>query len=96
MYVFFVRDKTGRLIYMSKERYCHILKHPEMQNKMEEIKETLQNPLKITSYAFDGQIKYYHKHCKLKKSKARYLRVIVKYLNGAGFIVTSYLVDRIK
>ncbi|MBS3124621.1 hypothetical protein J4437_08415 [Candidatus Woesearchaeota archaeon] len=95
MYIFEVRDKTKRWIYLTDKRYSHIMQHSEMQNKIEEIKETLINPLKIINYSLEDDIKYYYRYYKNRKSTAKYLRVIVKYLNGKGFIITSYFVDRI-
>lgn len=86
-------DKTGKNIYLTRERYKHILRHPEMHNRTEEIIETLKNPLKITDYSLEEDIKYYYQYI---KSKKMYLRVIVKYLNGNGFIVTAHLIDKIK
>lgn len=91
-----VRDKSNRLIYLTKERFKHIVKHPEMQNKLEAIREILETPLKITDYTFDQNIRYYYRYYKDRKSQAKYLRVIVKYLNGEGFIITAYFVENIK
>jgi hypothetical protein len=42
--------------------------------------------------ALDTNVRYYYKYYKNRKSKAKYLRVIVKYLNGEGFIITAYFV----
>ena len=87
-----VKDTQGRLVYLTDERYNHIKKHPEMQNSLALIKETIKNPQKTTVYTLDKDIQYHYKHYKNRKSKARYLRVIVKYLNGEGFIITAYFV----
>lgn len=95
-WILIVKDKTGRNIHLSKERWSHIQKHPEMSNKLEEIKETLKDPLKITDYVFEEEIKYYYQYYKYRKSKAKYLRVTVKYLNGEGFIITAYFIDKIR
>ena len=82
---------------MSKERWNHINQdHPEMANYIEEIKETLQKPDKTITFSFDKNIKYYYKYLKNISSSAKYLLAIVKYLNGEGYIVTSYFVRRIK
>jgi hypothetical protein len=91
-----VIDKTNRKISLSNERYKHITKHPEMQNKLDEIRDTLISPIKITDFKIDKNIKYYYKYYKDRKSKAKYLRVIVKYLNGEGFIITAYYIENIK
>lgn len=63
-----------------------------MQNTLNIIEETIKNPQKITDYLPDPDVKYYYRHCKSRKSKAKYLRVIVKYLNGEGFVITAYFV----
>lgn len=91
--IFETSDKTGRKIYLTKERYAHILSHSEMQDKIEEIIGTLKYPLKITDYSLEKDVKYYYKYI---KSEKMYLRVIVKYLNGKGFIITTYLIDKIR
>lgn len=93
--IFETRDKTGRRIYLTKERQSHICKHPEMRGKIEAIEETLKNPVKITDYEFDQDVRYYYRYYKQRASRAKYLRVIVKYLNGYGFIITAYFVEQI-
>ena len=72
--IFQIEDKSGRLIYLSHERWSHIHKHPEMPNKLEQIKETLVQPLKIVDV--DDAVKYYYRYYKEVKSEAKYLRVI--------------------
>lgn len=95
MKIFEMKDKSGRIIYLSDERYKHILKHPEMQNKftLQWIEETLLKPLKIVD--IDEYVRYYYRYYKDRKSKAKYLRVIVKYLNGEGFIISAYFIEKI-
>ena len=90
-----VRNRTGRNIYLTDERYSHIKKHPEMQNSIAIIERTIKNPQKITSYSLDPNVRYYYSYLKNRKSRAKYLRVIVKYLNGEGFIITAYFVEKI-
>jgi len=87
-----VKDKTGGIIYLTDERYKHIKKHPEMQNSLNIIEETIRNPQKIIDFPLDLDVKYYYRHYKNRKSKAKYLRVIVKYLNEEGFVITAYFV----
>ena len=90
--IFEVKDKIGRNIYLTDERYNHIKKHPEMQDSLTIIEETVKTPHKITDYTLESDVKYYYRHYKNRKSKAKYLRVIVKYLNGEGFIITACFV----
>lgn len=92
--LFNITDKSGRKIRLTKERWQHItLEHPQINNP-EELKETLVNPLKITSSKYDpDKVCYYY--CYNKNIK-RYLMVVVKYLNGEGFIITCYHTKKIQ
>jgi len=90
---FEIKDKTGRIIRLSKEQWLHIQKHPEMSNQSEQIKETLEIPTVITGFEFDEQVRFYYRFYKEKK---QYLLVMVKYLNGEGFIITAFYTDKIK
>ncbi|MBS3157637.1 hypothetical protein J4442_05730 [Candidatus Woesearchaeota archaeon] len=94
-FIFEIEDKSGRKIHLDKKQWEHIAKeHPEV-NKLEYIEETLKNPLKITTYEYDDTIKYYYKYFKERKT-TKYLMIIVKYLNGKGFIITAYFVRYIR
>ena len=96
LYIFEIVDKTGRKIKLSKERWAHIASfsspHAYMANHLEEIKETLIKPNKIMGSVYDSYKSNYYKYYKDKK---RYLKVIVKYLNGNGFIISAYFVKNI-
>ncbi len=95
--IFEIEDKLRRKVHLSKERWRHINQdHPEIANYIEEIKETLQKPDKITTFSFDEDIRYYYKYFKRKASSAKYLLAVVKYLNGEGYIITSYFARYIK
>jgi len=95
--VFEAKDKTGRNIHMPQRQWSHITrKHPFMVAYEEEIKETLAKPDKIADYSFDEQVKYYYKYYKHKEGPNKYLLVVVKYLNGAGFVISAYFEKRIK
>lgn len=92
-----IKDKSGRVVYLTDERLSHINKeHPEISLYLQEFENVLKNPTKITSYKYDRNISYYYKFFKNKKSTAKYLLLIVKYLNGEGFIITAYFVKNIK
>ncbi|MBI4148909.1 hypothetical protein HY491_00525 [Candidatus Woesearchaeota archaeon] len=91
--IFQAKDKTGREIYLTDERWRHILKHPEMSNQMEQIKDALLFPDAITKVSYDANLRFYYRH---DKSRREYLFVSVKYLNGEGFIITSFYTDRIR
>ena len=86
--VFEIIDKSRRKIYLSKERWNDHIKyeHQDMQG-FEEIIEVLENPDKIVSW--NGKHDYF-KYFKHRKSKSKYLKVVVNYLNGEGFVITAY------
>ena len=60
--------------------------------QIEQIKETLTNPDKITKFDYDPDVRFYYRYYKERKE---YLFVSVKYLNGEGFIITSFHTDKI-
>ena len=94
--VFEVVDKTGRKIHLPRERWKHITKtHAEMANYIEEIKQTIENPLKITLHK-KGNLRNYYLYLKHRKHPEKYLRVIVKYLNNSGFVITTHFVRHIQ
>ena len=95
-HVFEVTDKIGKKIHLTKERWKHIRKkHPEVVN-IEEVDETVKNPDKITFPKLDASVSFYYKYFKHRTSPYKYLLVIVKYLNGEGYVITSYYEDKIK
>ena len=95
MKIFEMKDKSRRLIYLSNERWKHILEHKEMHDQVAiaQIKDTLMQPNKIVPDKYDHHVRIYYRYCKDRKE---YLAVSVKYLNGEGFIITSFYTDRIK
>lgn len=94
-YVFEVIDKTGRKIHLTKERWGeHIrLEHPDIQDTYE-IELTLKKPEKIIEIEED--IFHYYKYFKHKDSKSKCLKIIVKYLNQHGFVITAYYIRPIR
>ena len=95
MRIFEIKDKSGRNIYLSNERWKHITKHPEMQDKhiLEKIKDTLIKPDTIISESYEVAIHTYYRYAKERK---KYLLVSVKYLNGEGYVITSFYTDVIQ
>jgi len=96
-YVFEAIDKNGKKIRLPRKQWTHItVKHPYMTSYLDDIKETITNPDKISDYSFDEDVKYYYRYLKHKESPNKYLLVAVKYLNGGSFVITAYFVNRIK
>ncbi|MBI2672111.1 hypothetical protein HYX16_04210 [Candidatus Woesearchaeota archaeon] len=96
-YVFEVIDKTKRKIRLTNKQWRHIKKeHADISNKFEDIEETLINPSIIRRSEDDHNISFYYQYFKNIKINEKYLVVVVKYLNGKGFIITSFYTDKIK
>jgi len=94
--VFEVVDKTGRKIRLTKRQYLHIsIRHPAVLRYIEEIKETVCSPQTIKTSKFDPQVRYYYKNYKHLNKPNNFLKVLVKYLNNHGFIITAYLDKKI-
>lgn len=86
MNVLEVIDKTGRTIGLPTDHWKHILaEHPGVS--LTDIEEVLKQPLLIRPSDTDETVRKYYR---FDKARRRYLRALVKYLNGRGFIITAY------
>jgi len=95
-YIFEVIDKTGRKIKLSSKTWKHIKKHPHMdENRLEEIKMIVKNPQIMRYSEYDSNTLYFYKEFKDMRSEERYLFISVKYLNGNGFIITSFFTNKV-
>ena len=92
--LFEVIDKTGRKIRLTRIQFQHVLKHKGMEQYLEEIQNTLKEPLKIV-FRHEENLADYYSHIRNKKLH-NYLKVVVKYLNGDGFVITAYFVESIR
>ncbi|MBU2503815.1 MAG: hypothetical protein KJ879_02060 [Nanoarchaeota archaeon] len=94
VYVFEIIDKNKKEIHLTEERLKHIRKHPHMQDSVEKIKDVLKNP-HTTRIEDDKSVLYFYKEFKEMSKQERYLMVSVKYLNGNGFVITSFFTNKI-
>jgi len=65
-----------------------------MVNCLEEVKQTLQKPDKIVESTIEEGVRYYCRFFKHRESSNKYL--LVKYLNGEGFIISAYWRPHVK
>ncbi|MBI2631755.1 hypothetical protein HYW75_02020 [Candidatus Pacearchaeota archaeon] len=94
--IFEVFDKNGKKIRLTKRQWSHIRKkHPEVDN-YDIIEETLKTHDQIKVYDIDETIKYFYKYYKHRSSHEKFLQVVVKYLNGDGFILTAQFKPHIR
>ena len=61
----------------------------------EDIKKAIQNPLTVRYNEEDEEVRYFYREHKNMSSFERYLLVSVKYLNGIGFVITSFFTNKI-
>ncbi len=95
--IFEITDKTGRKIRLTEKQRKHIQKHPHMHvyESIERIKDTIKNPTTIRYNENDETVSYFYKEFRDMGILERYLLVSVKYLNGEGFIITSFYTNKI-
>ncbi|MFC1682483.1 PBECR2 nuclease fold domain-containing protein [Nanoarchaeota archaeon] len=94
--VFETIDKSGRKIRLTQKQWEHItITHHKLSNYLSEIKQTIENPIKIT-YQESGGLRKYFNYLKHRNHSDKYLRVIVKYLNGEGFVLTAHFMRNIR
>ena len=93
-HVFEVVDKSGRKIHLSNERWKHILKHNNVNfSHLEDVKSALTRPTHAILQAFDKTKGNYYLYNKQMKN---YLLVVVKYLNGNGYVITVFFTKNIQ
>src|SRR3989344_5745168 len=93
--IFEVVDKRGKKIRLTREQWSKIRKkHPEVENE-ELIKETLEKPIKIMHHSYDESVYKFYKYYRNRPYPENFLMVLIKYLNGDGFVITAYYMDKI-
>ncbi len=93
--IFEVTDKNGRKVKLTKERWSHIrIEHPNVES-FEEVVESIQNPDKIIKDEREG-VEYFFKYLKHKKWKSKFLKVVVKYINKEGSVLSAYFARSMK
>ncbi len=94
MIIFKILDKLGRKIKFTNERKSHItIGHPEIK-EFELFEDVLQNPFFIKTSIYDEKVLLYYKEN--KSTDYKFLVLVVKILNGEGFILTAYKTNSIK
>ena len=93
--IFEITDKSGRKIRLTEKQWSHIMKrHPSMKKYINEIQDTIKMPFKIMDYP--NSKGYYYRNYKHLKLPNRFILIVVKYLNGDGFVITAYQTNKIK
>jgi len=90
---FEVTSSLGKRISISTEHWQKIIetKHPVMAGREDLVKRALVSPEQVRRSRKDAAV-----HLHYRKDDGHYCCVVVKHLNGDGFVVTTYLTDKIK
>lgn len=67
------------------------IKHPKMLGKEELVKKTLKGPIEIRTSKKDPNVYLYYGN-----DPPYLICVVVRHLNGEGFIITAYRTDKMK
>lgn len=96
-YIFETVDPLNNIVYLTSETASHIENgHPELQNQIPEIKETVENPDNIyTDKDYHHKCNYYREHSNDDlKQYGNIIKVIVNR-DLQGQITTAYIVSMV-
>jgi hypothetical protein len=80
-------DVDGRLVELSDERWAHIISgHPELASHLLAIMDATRRPSHRLSGRRQGEEWFYIEG----SGPSRFLKVVVAYDGGRGFIVTAF------
>jgi hypothetical protein len=81
------------VVYCTNEYWNIVshIKHPVMSGEEKIVEEVLCLPDEVRQSIRDKQVFLFY-----KKIEKRYICVVVKRLNGTGFLITAYPTDKIK
>lgn len=90
---FEVVSSLGKRIRVSAEYWEKIVgnKHPAMAGQEELVQRTLTNAEHVRRSRKDESVFLHY-----RRAGEHFCCVVVKHLNGEGFVVTAYMADRIK
>jgi len=91
-YFIHATSKLDKKIRITREYWNYIArkKHPEVKGKKQQAVETLLNPDIIKRSSADDKVFLYY-----LKLQDRYLCIVIKNLNGQGFIITAYITKKL-
>ena len=90
---FEIKSKQGFLIKTTRS-YWNIIthvKHPSIEGKEKDVKETLASPEEIRVSKKDKEVYLFY-----KRYRNKFLCVVVRINKQKGFIVTAYYTEKVK
>ncbi len=92
-----LKDIFNKEIRLTDERLTHITEnHPEMINQLDNIINTLLDPLIIVKSKSDSSVEMYYNYYLDILFGDKYLCVVVKNSINDSFLLTAYFTDTIK
>lgn len=91
-----VRSKLEKVIRLDDYRWKHMLAHPEMENQLSKVEETLVDPDEVRESVRSSSVWLFYKLYTKTSVSRKYLLVAVQVLDGEGFIVTAFFTDKVK
>lgn len=90
---FSVRSVLGKEIRTTRNYWELIvrIKHPGLTRVEGKVKKVLLSPDQVRQSSRDTSVYLYY-----RREGKYYLCIVVKHLDGEGFLITSYLTDRVK
>lgn len=91
---FEAKTPLNKEIRITKEYWDFIvtIKHPVMDGREKDVVTSLEHPEFVRKSTKDKRVYLYYRSIGNKK----YICVVCKHLNGEGFIITTYITDRVK
>ena len=68
------------------------IKHPIMAGRLEDVKDTLENPDEIRQSKKDADVYLFYK----SQKEQRWICVVARDASGSGFVITAYPTSAIK
>ncbi len=94
--IFDVAAYDGKMVRLSEAQWRHILFfHPEVEGEQEKIMEVVKKPEVVLEGA-TRDMRVCYRFYPSTPVASKYLAVVVKVLDGEGFIITSYFTERVR
>jgi len=94
--LFEVESYDGKRVRLTRVQWLHIVFfHPEVESELDKLEQTLKKPeIVVEGATSDTRVCY--REFKTTPVSRKYFAVVVKVLDGEGFIMTSYFTERIR
>ena len=96
MNLFEVLSPLNKRIRLTKTQWDQItLKHREMKNQESRLRQTLIDP-DFVLYSQSDENYQYHRFFTEPLASEKHLLVVVKHLNGDGFVITAFFLSKVR